>query len=600
MAINKFVSTRNDKRSRLIPFSGGLDDGSTLNLDFTRMGTGADLSARGITFSRSSSATFINSSGYVDFPEINLFRNSSWSDSNTPPTNWTGTGNASTIPSSGQRTFTVTTAATSYISEAGTAATLANGLQYTASVDVVSLSGSVTFGNLITATASPTDSKWYLIVGGDQPIEGDGGDLIPFPGRVVFTFTSGTSSVIRMGVGVSGTNQTNQSVTLKNPMLTPGIKINTNYVPSASSTAAYYGPRFDHDPTTLAPRGLLIEASATNLVNRSEDFGAADWLLDNSGATNPVVTVNHAAAPDGNTTADRIQFNKTGGTFSRIRNSFTSTGTSGANYTFSVWMRTTSGTGTANVGLRIGAETTGENKAVTGTWQRFQRTVAVPTTDIIPQILLWDNIVGNDETADVLVWGAQLEAGSGASSYIPTGPSTVQRAADSCGFAASASWLNTANGTFVVNWHRGEFGVQDRGVLNTDYVQGRWLGLSHASASNTVNLGWWSGQISRSTGAAINKSAYTYGQTTGSGATLQLPVRLSLNGSAVATGTFGDGATNGTNVGNPVNWTNFMIGAAASSAPYTTANRDWLNNCVRSIKYWPTVLPDALLQSLTQ
>jgi len=339
--------------------------------------------------------------------------------------------------------------------------------------------------------------------------------------------------------------------------------------------------RFDYDPTTLAPRGLLIEGSATNLVTRSEAFttGVGNWTDSNITRDGTLRT-----SPDG--TANALRITASAGNATIIRTS--AIGTS-AGRTFSIWLRRVTGTGNIDYTQDNGANW--NTQAITSSWVRYTFT---HTADHQVGI----RIVTSGDAIEL--WGAQLEAGSGASSYIPTGASTVQRAADSCSFAASASWLNTANGTFVVNWHRGEFGTQDRGVLNTDYVSGRWLGLSHTSASNTVNLSWWNGQISRTTGTAINKSAYTYGQTTGSGATLQLPVRLSLNGSAVATGTFGNGTTNGADVPNPVNWTNFVIGAAASGAPYTAASRDWLNNCVRSIKYWPTVLPDATLQSLTQ
>jgi len=33
-------------------------------------------------------------------------------------------------------------------------------------------------------------------------------------------------------------------------------------------------PRFDHDPVTLAPKGLLIEVEETNLIPRSNAFSA--------------------------------------------------------------------------------------------------------------------------------------------------------------------------------------------------------------------------------------------------------------------------------------------------------------------------------------
>lgn len=47
------------------------------------------------------------------------------------------------------------------------------------------------------------------------------------------------------------------------------------YNPGAAPTAAaYYGPRFDYDPVTLAPRGLLIEEQRTNSIRNNTMQGA--------------------------------------------------------------------------------------------------------------------------------------------------------------------------------------------------------------------------------------------------------------------------------------------------------------------------------------
>jgi hypothetical protein len=69
----------------------------------------------------------------------------------------------------------------------------------------------------------------------------------------------------------------------------------------ATTASAYYGPRFDYDPVTLAPRGLLIEEARTNLLLRSDDWSNAAWST--SGAT---ITANATASPDGTTNADAL------------------------------------------------------------------------------------------------------------------------------------------------------------------------------------------------------------------------------------------------------------------------------------------------------
>jgi hypothetical protein len=149
-----------------------------------------------------------------------------------------------------------------------------------------------------------------------------------------------------------------------------------------------------------------------NRLTYTEQFDNAVWTLDNSGATNPVVTANFGAAPDGTNTADRIQLNKTGGTFSRI-NQILGTLPS-AFYTFSVWLRNNA-SGIANVGIRVNND--GVNCAVTTSWQRFSVTLSAAGVAAPAQILLFDSIVGNDETADILAWGAQVETGSTATAY---------------------------------------------------------------------------------------------------------------------------------------------------------------------------------------
>ncbi len=201
------------------------------------------------------------------------------------------------------------------------------------------------------------------------------------------------------------------------------------------------------DWSTNTP-GLLIEELRKNFLLWSEALNNAVWILDNSGGTNPVVTANQAISPDGTLTADRIQLNRGTGSFSRIQQGST---TVSSVHTFSVWMKLYSGTTPANVGIRI--DSTGVNCVVTDAWQRFSVTSATANTAPNGQILLFSTL-GSDATADIVVWGAQLEAGAFSTSYIPTSNIAVTRNADVATMTGTnfSSWFNASEGAFVASF----------------------------------------------------------------------------------------------------------------------------------------------------
>jgi hypothetical protein len=351
-------------------------------------------------------------------------------------------------------------------------------------------------------------------------------------------------------------------------------------------------PRFDYDPTTFAPRGLLIESSATNIVTYSNDFANAIWQVDNSGATNPSVSTVSQSGPDGDSTVTRITFNKTGGTFSRIRQ--TRTGTASTAYTMSVWMKANTASGgasTQNVGIRIGADSAGFNCVVTTTWKRFQYTYTLSGTDAAAQIMLWDNIVGNDETADVLVYGCQIELGSGASSYIPTGASTVQRAADEC-YMDNISWFNAGQPysmlfNYSMNNPSAWAGTNiDRAVgqLSVASAGNRtFMYAAYRVASGSADIGRWVRVFDLGT---LDLSPATFPS---AATNRSLAFAVDTNNSAICA-------------------SNDVLGTDSSNGIMTGQNRlhiasigtaQQLNGCISQVKYWPTRLPNATLQSLT-
>ena len=187
---------------------------------------------------------------------------------------------------------------------------------------------------------------------------------------------------------------------------------------------------------------LLLEKQSTNLVLWSEDFTNGAWSLDGDGVGQSV-TANYSISPDGTQNADRLQLNKTGGTYSRIRQDKSGAGT----YALTVYMKSNT-SNNQNVGLRL--DSTGINCVVTPSWQRFTLNATVGTPQV--QVLLFDAITGNDETADISIWGAQLEASSYPTSYIPTTSASATRVADACFKTGISSLIGQTEGTVFVDF----------------------------------------------------------------------------------------------------------------------------------------------------
>jgi hypothetical protein len=202
--------------------------------------------------------------------------------------------------------------------------------------------------------------------------------------------------------------------------------------------------------------------------------------------------------------------------------------------------------------------------------------------------MLWDNITGNDETADVLIWGAQLEAGSGASSYIPTGASTGSRVADSCTIGVDAgtatnfsSWWPLGQAAWTVLW-TGDI------VRATTAVQFLWLTrTSGGSSLIRVFANSTSGQPLIGFAGNTVPPASTVNGTPGA------LIRTAL---ANQEGDHAFYANNGTVSSSGT--------ATFTGIPTTSANMNFNPNSdqfmhIKTLKFWPTRLPNAQLQSLT-
>jgi len=194
---------------------------------------------------------------------------------------------------------------------------------------------------------------------------------------------------------------------------------------------------------------LLLEPQRSNLLPYSEDFSQTDWAKQTSGtASTPIITSNYAISPDGTLNADRVVFNLNGGTtssdLSQIADSVIS---SIGDVTNSIWIKSNT---SSNYDMSfINAFGSTISIAVTTEWKRFILTSTTIATTAVFKLRLRGNESTSDY-ADVSVWGAQLEAGSYATSYIPTSGSAVTRLAETCNNGANEQVINSTEGVLYV------------------------------------------------------------------------------------------------------------------------------------------------------
>lgn len=207
---------------------------------------------------------------------------------------------------------------------------------------------------------------------------------------------------------------------------------------------------------------ILVEPSAINQTKQSEDFNSSEWthLSVGQGST-PIVTDNFDYSPDGTQNATRLQVALNGGNTVTDQSIIYDIDNSNTVQTISVWMK--SNTNEAyNIYLANTYTGTGTDIAqVTPQWQRFSFS---HTTSNHTFSLGLRGGIGSSDSADILIWGAQGEAGSVATSYIPTSGSTVTRAADDLVISGSAfsDFYNGSEGTFYVE-------VVDRQVTGSSH-----------------------------------------------------------------------------------------------------------------------------------
>jgi hypothetical protein len=335
---------------------------------------------------------------------------------------------------------------------------------------------------------------------------------------------------------------------------------------------------------------------------RSEEFDNASWTKSNAS-----ITANSISAPSGAATADTL-IEDTATNTHLVQISGLSV-TSGTAYTLSCYAKPagrnfiqllltggfvsnvqaivdlTNGT----VGATLGSPVVTVTSLANG-WYRVSITAtAILTTTTTVQIRVASNSASGfyqgDGTSGIYIWGAQLEAGAFPTSYISTTTATATRAADVVSITGSAfsSWYRQDEGTMFAEGRRD--GTAD----------GRFLGLSTGSISNTYVLttsAARNGVISSVSGGSFGggvttANVFAYQNAIKLAATLStsLDESLCLNGGTVATG----------NMTAPIGTlTTLDIGTQSG------ASTAFFNGTIRRLTYWPQRLSNPTLQAITQ
>ena len=326
-------------------------------------------------------------------------------------------------------------------------------------------------------------------------------------------------------------------------------------------------------------KGLLIEEARSNLVALSEDFENAAWGKAGTTAIDSTLVI----GPDGTLSGRRV-LNFDDAVGDRLIEQVSITN---ATLTGSMWVK---GEGD-NIGKDIlltvkrnGGTFAGTDVShtLTADWKRINATFTQLPDNTGAQIVL-NNPANGNEASEVLVYGAQLEQGSFATSYIPTAGGQKTRDPDLASIPVTAFGYNQDAGTVVVELGHFNIDTSLAGIVSITSDPpplSEWTPLIYASTSAIVfsvqdaGLGQVSTQVSgdrRTTGGIVGF------------AMKENSFAASVGGSTPQTDSSGTMSTN---------MSVMRIGTFAS-------NPAFLNGHIKSLSYFPRRLTDAQLQELT-
>jgi hypothetical protein len=405
-----------------------------------------------LVFSRASNATRVASNGLIEKVRTNEIRNSTMVGASAPstlPTNW--------VLSAAGLTFTVIGTGTedgfTYIevNATGTASSSNARIGFDSATQILGATGQYWTNSFyfkkISETAAPDNYAMAIFenTSAGSLVVANVGSLPATTSFARYSYTvltTGGATVARVQpfvrFSLTSGNSYNFTFRIAAPQMEQG-DIATDYI-ATTTTAVSVGPvsglpRLDY-LNSSCPR-LLLEPQRTNLAAYSEQF-------DSWAKSNVAISANTTVSPDGYQNADTF----TPTVASAGSNIFLNCTTGAVVTTMSAYARVASGTKSFRF-YRFNATdgvVSSPTFTATTTWQRFTWTTT-PTVATSS----WNISNAAADLVPFIIWGAQVEVGAYATSYIPTLSTSVTRVADAASKTGISSLIGQTEGTLFVD-----------------------------------------------------------------------------------------------------------------------------------------------------
>ena len=348
-----------------------------------------------------------------------------------------------------------------------------------------------------------------------------------------------------------------------------------------STPAVYY----DGKTTAMAEQNLTLQ---------SQTFNVSPWAVSNT-----TITANATTAPDGTNTADKIVED----TADSAHAVYQLIGTTSGSCTFSVYAKADTRSwlniNTYVAGVRnnwfdltngvTGTIASGCTATITSVGNGWYRCTVTTTGGSPTYFELWIATANNittyagNGTSGLFVWGAQVEAGEFATSYIATTSASATRTADVAQMTGTnfSSWFNNAQGTFVAIVGAGNVSASARVLKVSDSDANRLIDFYLISSPSQEIYSYQNGIVSANFSAGtISTSKYLTAVSYATG-----NISALVNGGSVTTST------------------SAVVSSVANSTlaigydPITNTNQ--LARPIAKIAYYPIQVTSAQLQALT-